>query len=170
MDIQTSWNAQTGFGDWLLDPTTISLWVDETGASIVDQNGMPIDSEIDLGMGLVQGGDLFTAVLISLFSDAAADDDDVIPDGSTNRRGWWGGPIGSKLWLLSRAKQTAEVLLQAQGYISQALAWLVSDGVASTVNVSTSYPLPGQLSAKISINRGDGKPLTIGFANLWADL
>ena len=70
---------------------------------------------------------LKTAVLISLFTDRLAAADDEIPDGTEDRRGWWGDmpadgsapsgappdPIGSRLWLLARAKQSAETLNRA---------------------------------------------------------
>ena len=41
------------------------------------------------GAQLQSGGDLTTAVLISLFTDRQARSDDVIPDGTTDQRGWW---------------------------------------------------------------------------------
>lgn len=60
-----------------------------------------------------QADGLDTAVIISLFTDRRALEDDATPDFTENRRGWWGDtydaqqrPIGSRLWLLSREKQT----------------------------------------------------------------
>ena len=58
---------------------------------------------------------LASAVIVALNTDALADASDVLPDPrSSDRRGWWGDldaqaiwngwPIGSKLWLLTRAK------------------------------------------------------------------
>src|ERR1700750_875151 len=58
---------------------------------------------------------LATAIIVALGTDRLAETDDVLPDpDSTDRRGWWGDyqaqeiwdgwPIGSRLWLLQRAK------------------------------------------------------------------
>lgn len=94
---------------------------------------------------LVRDDGLRTAVLISLFTDTLARPDDEIPDGTDDRRGWWGDtpvdgetadPIGSRLWLLARAKRTEETRRRAETYARDALAWMVTDGVAAAVAVS----------------------------------
>ncbi len=92
---------------------------------------------------IVEGQDLKTAIFTSLFSDAPAKDGDDIPDHAT-RRGFWadafgldGDVWGSRLWLLSRSKVTAASLVDAKTYAEEALAWMVRDGVARTVSVST---------------------------------
>lgn len=93
-----------------------------------------------------------TAILISLFSDARAPDDAELPEQGGDRRGWWGDAyavgamldagtardpnrIGSLLWLLSRAKATGTNLQLARQYCAAALAWLVRDGVAASIEV-----------------------------------
>ena len=60
---------------------------------------------------LTSGSDMYTAVIISLFTDGLARSDDQ-HDG-TDRRGWWGDSgsemtIGSRLWLLNREKLTRD--------------------------------------------------------------
>ena len=69
------------------------------------------------GGGLMTEEGLRTAVLISLMTDRRARLDDALPSDDGNRRGWWGDVaaegndrIGSRLWLLSRAKATTETL------------------------------------------------------------
>lgn len=124
---------------------------------------------------LASGDDLTTAVLISLFTDRVANDDDVIPDGSTNRRGWWGDlgqdvPIGSRLWLISRSKLQPSVALQAKGYINEALAWLITDGVAASVNVTTSIVMPNRLNATVDILRVNGAQQSLNFNWAWNQL
>lgn len=167
IDILTGWNPALGYGDWLLDSSSSSLWVDEAGAPIVDQAGAPIDA-ITTGIPTMQSaGDLATAVLISLFTDAAADDDDVIPDGTGNRRGWWGGAIGSKLWLRQRDKPTPQLPAIVKADIEDALTWLVTDGIATRVDVVTEYPRPGMLGAQVTIHRMTGQPLALRFSRLW---
>src|SRR5260363_352074 len=76
--------------------------------------------------GSAEVSDLQIAVMISLFTGRQARPDDVIPDGSTDARGWWGKPnIGSRLWLLERAKATEATRQQARDYMTEALQWLI---------------------------------------------
>lgn len=97
---------------------------------------------------LVPDAGLRAAVLISLFTDALARADDDIPDGTDDRRGWWGDtpvggaaadPVGSRLWLLVRAKRTEETRRRAETYARDALAWMLADGVAEAVGVSAAW-------------------------------
>src|SRR5579859_1817812 len=101
---------------------------------------------------------LDTAVAISLWSDRLANADDEIPDGSADRRGWWGDAylpvlstgqpdrIGSRLWLLARALQTLETQQHAQAYVREALQWMVDDGVVASVTVPLpTFPRPGAM-------------------------
>ena len=98
------------------------------------------------GVFSIQGGDLRkdsdlrTSILVSLFSDARALESDQIPDGSLDPRGWCGEvfskvSIGSRLWLLDRSVLTDEVVKKVKDYISEALSWMVTEKVASRVNV-----------------------------------
>ncbi|HZU64966.1 MAG TPA: phage GP46 family protein [Novosphingobium sp.] len=166
-DIQTGWSNAAGSGDWIFVPAAAALQAVGLGASLVGATGLTVQAELDASTSHQWVADLVTAVLISLFSDAAADDDDVIPDGTANRRGWWAGDIGSKLWLLSRVKATAGVATQAEGYARDALAWLVTDGIASTVQVSSQWLSTSALALTITITRASGTAVTLAFANLW---
>lgn len=114
--------------------------------------------------------DLETAVLLSLLCDARARDDDVLPDGGTDRRGWWadsaapeveGDRTGSRLWLLSREKILPETLRRARDYAEEALAWLVEDGAAESVRVEASMPRRGLLALKAVITLPGGSRQTI---------
>ncbi len=170
-DIQTAWNADTMGGDWLLDPGTRSLvWSDQAGATIVDDVGQPIDAFFGANGGIVSGGDLFTAVLISLFTDAAAGDDDVIPDATRDPRGWWGGAIGSKIWLRLRAKTTDTLLEVVRGDIATALQWLIDDGVVAAIDVTTEYTRPSLLGALVVLKRSDGARTSLKFSRVWETL
>lgn len=105
---------------------------------------------------LVAGDPLETAVLISLFSDRRASGDD---EHDGDRRGWWADnashPIGSRLWLLHRAKTSAETVARAREYAEEALAWLVADGIASAVRVEAARV--GQvLRLSVTIERPGG--------------
>ena len=166
-DLTTRWNTSAGIGDWATSIAQSVIWTDETGRSIVDQNGQPVAAIFTPGYGLVTGEDLLTAVLISLFTDAQADPDDTIPDGTDNPRGWWGGVIGSKLWLRLRSKALPATSALVKHDIEQALAWLVSDGVAAAVEVSTEWIARTALGVRIVIRRNDGTIRALAFSNLW---
>jgi phage gp46-like protein len=99
---------------------------------------------------------LATAVILSLFLDRRARADDRLPDpASTDRRGWVGDafdledPIGSRLWLLVREKQTEETRRRAEEYAAEALDWLVEDGLASAVRIRAEWLAPGLLGLAV---------------------
>lgn len=141
-DISIAWSPALGRGDW-----------------------------VQLGAQLQSGNDLSTAVMISLFTDAMAKVDDVIPDGTGDPRGWWGDdravPIGSRLWLLSRAKQTTETLARAQDYIAEALQWLIDDGVVARFDIVTEWTRAGQLGAQVVAFEQGGAALTMNSTSAW---
>jgi len=127
------------------------------------------DRRFDLalsGADLASESGMRAAVIVSLFSDRRAERDDVLPGAphDTDRRGWWadawpevsGDRIGSRLWLLSREKQTADVLQRARGYAEEALAWLVEDGAALAVEVDAEWVRAGLLGLRAGIRLADG--------------
>jgi phage gp46-like protein len=119
-----------------------------------------VGGDLALGTGsLIDDGGLVTAVLLSLFTDRRAETDALLPDGGSDRRGWWGEvvplvddqPLGSRLWLLRREKETAAVITRARLYAEEALAWLVTSGAAASVTVDASVPRRGVLQLAITI-------------------
>jgi len=120
---------------------------------------------------------LETAVLISLFTDRRAAPDDAVPEAGADLRGWWGDVapsvagdlIGSRLWQLSREKQTATVVARAREYAEEALAWLVIDGVAESVVVEAQIVARGVVGLGIQINRPSG-PSRMKFDYAWEAL
>lgn len=123
------------------------------------------------GPVLTTGSDLQTAILISIFTDRMADPDDVIPDSSNDPRGWWADddvPIGSRMWLLKRAKQTTQTLQRAYAYLAEALQWFVDDGVVGRFDISVQWVRKGVLGAQINGYKTDGTLLTSGrYAWVW---
>ncbi|MFM0689229.1 phage GP46 family protein [Paraburkholderia strydomiana] len=124
---------------------------------------------------LVTGNDLPSAVLVSIFTDRAANPDDAIPDGTGDPRGWWGDigedkPIGSRLWLLDRSKQTQEVLNNARDYINEALQWLVDDGVVASTDVQTQWVRDTFLGAQVTLYQPDGSQISLTYAWAWQQL
>jgi phage gp46-like protein len=135
-DATISWDAANNRGDWSMS-----------------------------GPILTTGNDLETAIIISLFSDRMAQPDDVIPDGSNDPRGWWADdtvPIGSRLWLLRRAKQTKDTLQKAYDYIAEALQWMIDDGVVGRFDISVQWVRAGVLGAQITAYKPSGTLLTTG--------
>lgn len=103
-------------------------------------------ADLDQSDGRITEDDgLETSVLISLFSDRRADPGDGADEGDL--RGWWadayqdveGDRIGSKLWLLLRGKLTQDTLRKTIRYVEEALAWMVEDGVASSVKATADW-------------------------------
>lgn len=142
-DIATIWQPAEGRGDWVL-----------------------------AGPDLAKDQDLATAVLISLFTDRRADPDDRIPDGSRDPRGWWGDagrarPLGSKLWLLERAKQTEATRLAAKDYVDEALAWMIEDGVAAAVTTTVVWQRAGLLAIEVLIDEPDGRQQVFNYQWAW---
>ena len=141
-DTTTVWNASLSHGDW-----------------------------VQAGTSLQTGGDVVTAMLISVFTDRVANLDDSIPDGTTDPRGWWADeskyPIGSRLWLLSREKQLDRVPQLAQDYCREALQWMLDDGVVASFDISAAWVRASMLGVQITAHRTNGGPVSLKFAAAW---
>lgn len=109
---------------------------------------------------IVRDDGIRTAVVISLFTDKRVLSDEVTEQ-DPDQRGWWGDmftdvdqdQIGSRLWLLQRAKQTNETLARAKEYAEEALAWLIEDGVAASVDVAVEYLERGWMQISVNVKR-----------------
>ena len=140
-----------------------------------------LDENDYLGDFVVAGNDLAvdqgleTAVIVSLFTDARAPDGSDLPDGSDDRRGWWGDSVsndendttGSLLWLLNREKQTTQVLRRAEQYAKEALQWMLDDKVASDVTVEAEIVSQGVLGIGIQIQRPTGDAVQYRYEYAW---
>lgn len=108
------------------------------------------------------------AVLISVFCDARAGAGDIIPNGETDRRGYWGdefietGSIGSKLWLLDREPNNAMTARRAEQFIEEALAWMVTEKVASSVSAQVT-PDGNVRNLLVKIVRPDGSEAAVRY-------
>lgn len=144
-DFATIWDAARTQGDWVMQGTQPAT-----------------------------GGDLVTAILISVFTDRLAETDDDIPDLTTDARGWWGDldedyPIGSRIWLLTRSKLTPDVPLRAKDYLTEALQWLIDDGVVARFDIETEV-VGNQLRAGVTAWRSDGTSIAQNFSWVWSAL
>ena len=155
--------------------------------------GVPPSFDWLLDASSLEGDDgLQTAIIISLFTDRLANVDDVIPDGTTNHRGWWADAlpesendlIGSRLWLLLREKETQAVVNRAREYVIEALQWLIEDGVAHRVDVITGWvdkvggfitetktkqSRPGILGIGMIVHRNETPPEAFRFDQFWKE-
>ncbi|AQS84013.1 hypothetical protein A0U92_03645 [Acetobacter aceti] len=144
MDIAIVWNVAEARGEW------------------------PIVSG-DLGLD----NPLRSAVMVSLFSDRVAPEEPSLQDsavgiqppgnaatsGKNDRRGWWGDayndfPIGSRLWQLRRAIKVGEkaVLIELEAIVREALNWLISDGIAARIDVTTAWSVTSASTAEFAIS------------------
>ena len=152
LDILITWNNEKGVGD-----ITFS------------------DNDIETTEGLE------SVTIISLFSDARAADDDLLPDNlrGTDKRGFWGDStserdsdrVGSKLWLLSRAKTQQEALDIAKKYAEDSLAWMIEEDIAARIDVLAERggTLSGALRIDLRINilRKSGEVVSLQFQKAW---
>jgi phage gp46-like protein len=126
------------------------------------------------GPVLATGNDIETAILISIFSDRMANPGDVIPDGTGDPRGWWADDdvrIGSRMWLLRRAKQTAKTQQLAYDYLAESLQWMIDDGVVARFDITTQWVSTGMLGAVIVAWSPTGTLLSKGqYAWAWAGI
>lgn len=117
--------------------------------------------------------------------------------GRGDRRGWWGDwyapaqldlmraqgtiatvpapgtlpqpadRIGSRLWLLSRSKDLAETVAAAKDYITEALQWLIDDGVAAAVGVVVTPAENDTLQFAVKITRPSGDVVGFKYDYAW---
>lgn len=76
------------------------------------------------------------AVMLSHFCDAPVTEDEALTPGDL--RGFWGDDVlgytlGSKLWLLDRAKITQETLVLAKQYSEECMQWAIDQDIMSSV-------------------------------------
>lgn len=145
--------------------------VSRQDVAFADFGGETIDIGIVEGTLLSEEG-LQTAVLISLFTDQYVPTDE-LPEGVEDPRGWWADAIaeetddkiGSKLWLLDRGKINSANRSKMKEYTEDALQWLIDDGIASEIAVSTFIVQNQRIDLEISITRPTGE--NIPFKFLW---
>lgn len=130
---------------------------------------------------------LASAFMVALNTDALADVSEVLPDPrSKDRRGWWGDldaesiwggwPIGSKLWLLTRAKildnsaREGATITRAQRYIKAALQPFITKGICSQITVEVSQVNDRRINARITAYRGPKTTIQLEYSPLWSEL
>lgn len=150
-DIRVVWDAERMLGEWLL-------------------KGRMLDTSMQLA----------TAVAVALFTHRTAEDDDPLPWFASDRRGWWGDldagelyggtPIGSRLWLLSREKQTEETRARAEEYIREALEPFVDLRIVESYDLVVDWFAFERLGAEITFYRGPKESIAVRFETLWDEI
>lgn len=133
---------------------------------------MTIDGKVVSTTGAMRDP-LTRAVIISLFTWRRALPDDPVEG---IRWGWWGDGldgltndrIGSRLWLLGREKLTLSTINRAREYAEEALQWMLDDGVASRVTVTTERRGLDALALRALIERDNEAPIDLRFDNAWS--
>lgn len=128
----------------------------------------PADIEVFEAQLILDNG-LENYVLISLQTDARADDQDILPAGIKTKKGWWGNQIldtniGSKLWLLQRAKLDANLLIRAKQYCQEALQWMIDENVVDELIINVTKDTSRTNSIFIEIDLIKEENDSIGFA------
>jgi phage gp46-like protein len=130
---------------------------------------------------------LATAMIVALGTDALASVDDILPDPDSNDRGgWWGNldaeeiwggwDIGSKLWLLKRAKITPPEALEGstvqrvENYIREAVQPFLDRRIGSRMEVFVARVRRDQINALIRLYRGPTLEIELRYQVLWSEI
>ena len=130
---------------------------------------------------------LATAVIVALGTDRLANTDDILPDpDSTDRAGWWGDmdaeelfngwPIGTRLWLLKRAKivgpedPEGATVARVEQYIIEAIQPFVDMKIATAFDVEAVRVGVERIDALVVIYRGPKTPVELRFQVLWQEV
>ncbi|VVM37800.1 hypothetical protein PS619_00122 [Pseudomonas fluorescens] len=116
---------------------------------------------------------LTRAVLISLFTWRRALTDDPVDD--EELFGWWGDSypniaddrIGSRLWLLRRVKLTDATQRDAEFYANEALRWLLDDGHAIAIEISSEKVDISRLNLTVILTVPGGDRIEIKPISSW---
>lgn len=137
--------------------------------------------------GLSEEQELATAVRVAIGTDALADLNEPLPDlDSEDRRGWWGNidaeeiwggwPIGSKNWLLMRAKISDSLswegatLIRAKAYNRAALQPFIDRRICSRIDVDAARTGKQQIEVRIVMYRGPRRLIELRFQSLWDEV
>jgi phage gp46-like protein len=108
-----------------------------------DQSAQHCHPELGDDGALVADEGLDTLVMISFFTDVRVEDPAANGAPAEQKRGWWADafrepgerPVGSKFWLLDFGKVTPATVRLAGDYATEALQWLIDDGIVARVEV-----------------------------------
>jgi len=160
---------------------------------LVQQVDFPYRYEVAIDWMLLGDGtlddsqSLATAVIVALGTDRLAAPDDELPDpDATDRRGWWGDldanliwngwPIGTRLWLMRRAKITGPgarqgaTVARVEQYIREAIQPFVDLRIASRFAVEVARVGRERIDARVQLYRGPELAVDLRYQVLWEDI
>lgn len=121
--------------------------MDFCGDPTIFTHGNSSDLEIIGGQPTMDAG-IYNAVHISLF--AYSD--------------WWGNSIAapaekmiSRLGELQRRTITPATRADAEEYAKQALAWMITEGMAKKIDVQATLPSVGEIALTVKVTQPDGQ-------------
>lgn len=157
-----------------------------------DLDGPSIDWLVSPVGTLDDTHELETAVILALLCHRRAEADDVLPTfDDDDRRGWWADldaaqlwgawPIGSRLWLLSRAKIADSIPpgstpgsiatpALCEEYIREALEPFVQLRIISSFTVQLSRTAVDTIGGPITLYRGNRDAIELRFDQLWQQI
>jgi phage gp46-like protein len=133
---------------------------------------------------LDESEELATAAMVALGTDALSDPEEVLPDpDSTDRRGWWGDyqateiwdgwPIGTKCWLLRRAKisdtpsSEGSTLQRAKNYVLNSLQPFIDRMICTSVEATVGRVGLDRIDVYVIMYRGPKDAIALRFQMLW---
>lgn len=160
---------------------------------LVQRTDFPARTSVSVDWLLLDDGTLddtealATAVIVALGTDRLAAIDDELPDpDSTDRRGWWGDldaqeiwggwEIGSRLWLLRRAKITGSnaavgsTLIRVKHYIQEAIQPFLSLRIGTSMDVEVVRFDTQRIDALVRLYRGPLTAVELRYQILWQDI
>ncbi len=102
-----------------------------------------------------------TSILMSIFCERRASENEMPV--SHYRRGWIGNEstpsfeIGSKVWLFEQARLTRDTLNGINSVIKEGLQWMIEDGIALEISVSSELNENNSIGINIIISRPNSK-------------
>lgn len=150
----------------------------------VDLSGTFLDWLLLPNGTLSEEEELATAVRLAIATDALADLNEPLPDlDSEDRRGWWadmdaeeiwgGWPIGSKNWLLMRAKISdklsweGDTVVRAKAYNRAALQPFIDRRICSRIDVEAVRIGRQEIDVSITMWRGPRRLIELRYQYLW---
>ena len=136
---------------------------------------------------LDESEELANLAKVALMTDRLADIDETLPDlDSDDRRGWWGDyeaesiwqgwKIGTKNWLLLRAKisdrfsREGDTVIRAEQYTREALQPLIDRRICSYIDVRARRIDRSRIDVNVTIYRGPKIEIELQFQGLWQDV
>jgi phage gp46-like protein len=124
-----------------------------------------------VGPYLELGHDLESSVIISVFTDLAADSTDLVPpDMSSDPRGCWIdtyiAPVtmGSKLWQAFWRVRNQDTINWANDTVQKSLQWMIDDNVATSVTCDASFYGSSGMQLNITIVEPSGNVSLFQYA------